>query len=348
MPIKPDGHVVIVGGGFSGALLAANIVRFGGPRITLIERARERLGRGVAYSATHPSQLFNVRAAGMSAFADDPAHFVRWLDMHDAAGQQFVARATYGRYLADTLATAQAEAGDRLAIVHCAATALQAGPRIVLEDGRTIPADAVVLTVGNLPPYPPAGIDPKRLARDIYIDDPWGCDPAAGLTAGDRVALIGTGLTAIDVALKLDAAGFAGEIVALSRRGLAPHRHIDGAAPPKGLTEPPTRSLSRLLREVRAAAPSDWRSAVDSLRPVTQHWWARADAETRARFLRHLRPSGTCIVTVLRQPWPSGSTRWWATDACRSSPARSFPPIPPAPARYSPGDRGIATRSCRP
>ncbi len=37
--------------------------------------------------------------------------------------------------------------------------------------------------------------------------------------------LLGTGLTAVDVALTLDATGFAGRIVALSRRGLAPRAH---------------------------------------------------------------------------------------------------------------------------
>jgi len=50
------------------------------PRVTLIERSRERFAWGMAYSAPHPSQRLNVRAAGMSAFADDPTYFVRWLD----------------------------------------------------------------------------------------------------------------------------------------------------------------------------------------------------------------------------------------------------------------------------
>ena len=66
------GHVVIVGGGFSGALLAVNLLRHDGPRATLIERGA-MAGEGLAYGAAHASHILNVRAASMSAFADGVA-----------------------------------------------------------------------------------------------------------------------------------------------------------------------------------------------------------------------------------------------------------------------------------
>ncbi len=72
-------HIAIIGGGFSGALQAINLLRHHGPRATLIEQ-RAQAGRGVAYSAAHPDHLLNVRAANMSALPDDPGHFVRWLE----------------------------------------------------------------------------------------------------------------------------------------------------------------------------------------------------------------------------------------------------------------------------
>jgi len=71
-------HVVIVGAGFSGALQAINLVRHAGPRATLIDRQADA-GTGLAYGAAHPAHLLNVRASNMSAFPDDPDHFVRWL-----------------------------------------------------------------------------------------------------------------------------------------------------------------------------------------------------------------------------------------------------------------------------
>src|SRR5690606_33147192 len=151
-------------------------------------------------------------------------------------------------------------------------------------------ADAAVLAVGNLPPHSPPGLDPDALSADRYSGDPW--DPAMpkGLGDDDTVLIIGTGLTMVDVALTLDANGYRGRIVALSRRGLLPRSHGPGAAWQK-IDERPDTAASALLRRVRArAAAIGWRNAVDELRPFTQPMWGNATDEQRARFLRHLRP----------------------------------------------------------
>lgn len=281
-------HIVIVGGGFSGTLLAINLLRFDGPRATLVEREGARIARGVAYSATEPAHLLNVRAGGMSAFPDDPGHFVRWLEGggHGGVGS-FVPRLLYGQYLAETLAAVRTE---RLALVEGDVRGVDArGVR--LADGRVIEAGRVVLATGNLPPHTPPGIDPAALPGDRYLDDPWRAAPGRGLGEGDVIVLLGTGLTAVDVALQLDAEGFRGRIVALSRRGLRPRRHRDGMPPVAGETELPGVPLSWALRQVRRRAAEDgWRGAVDRFRPMTQRLWAASSAEERARFLRHLRP----------------------------------------------------------
>ena len=48
--------VCIVGGGFSGTLLAINLLRYGTMRVTLVERRPERLGKGVAFGSALPDQ----------------------------------------------------------------------------------------------------------------------------------------------------------------------------------------------------------------------------------------------------------------------------------------------------
>ncbi len=67
-------HLVIVGGGFSGTLLAINLLRYGTMRVTLVERRPERLGKGVAFGSALPDHILNVRAGNMSAFPDQPGH----------------------------------------------------------------------------------------------------------------------------------------------------------------------------------------------------------------------------------------------------------------------------------
>ncbi|MEP9404099.1 FAD/NAD(P)-binding protein [Sphingomonas silueang] len=291
----PDPHILIVGGGASGTLLALNLLRQEGPRVTLVERRTAQLARGVAYSAADDSHLLNVRAANMSAFPDDRDHFVRWLGARGLGGPtSFVRRTVYGAYLADLLAGARAQAPDRLMLVTGEVVALDDGADTVtarFADGTHATFDRAVLALGNLPPHAPEGIDLSALPPGVYRDDPWAGDIAEGLAPGDAVLLLGSGLTAVDAALLLDRRGFRGTVTALSRRGLRPRVHDPEQPPVDPAREKPARTLSALVREVRGeAARSGWRGAVDALRPVTQLLWAGADAGQRRRFLRHLRP----------------------------------------------------------
>jgi uncharacterized NAD(P)/FAD-binding protein YdhS len=95
----------------------------------------------------------------------------------------------------------------------------------------------------------------------------------------------------VDLALLLEAEGFGGPMVAISRRGLAPRHHIDGHPPAGGLTERPPVSAVPLLRAVRKRAEViGWHAAVDELRPFTQSLWRGAGERAQSQFLRHLRP----------------------------------------------------------
>jgi uncharacterized NAD(P)/FAD-binding protein YdhS len=286
------GHVAIIGAGFSGTLQAINLLRHQGPRATLIERAPEP-GVGLAYGAAHPSHVLNVRAGNMSALPDDPGHFVRWLEgrgVADAASA-FIPRVTYGEYLRQMLDETRRAAGDRLTVIQGEVTDLDVSETATLTLGdRTIHADAAVLAVGNLPPHSPPGLDPDALSADRYKGDPWDPTMPEGLTDRDTVLIIGTGLTMVDVALTLDAHGYRGKIVALSRRGLLPRSHGPGAEWKK-IDERPDPVASALLHNLRARAGDiGWRNAVDEMRPFTQPIWGNASDDQRARFLRHLRP----------------------------------------------------------
>lgn len=285
-------HVAVVGGGYSGTLQAIELLRRGA-RVTLIERG-PHFARGAAYGTDHPDHLLNVRAAGMSALADEPDHFARWFE-REAGGrsEQFAQRRLYGRYLGELLAEAAQAAGDRLVRMRADVLSVDREHErevLRLAGGATIEADAVILAIGNLPPEPAHGIAPKRLPGGVYVDNPWAADLCSGLGSEDSVLLVGTGLTAVDAALILDSAGFRGRILALSRRGLLPRAHAEAPVvplPPEPALEP--RCLS-LLRSVRGKADGEWRASVDSLRPVTISLWAAASPEERRRFLRHLRP----------------------------------------------------------
>lgn len=285
-------HVAIVGGGFSGALLAINLLRNDGPRVTLLER-RPRAGEGLAYGNAAPEHLLNVRAKGMNAFPDEPDGFVRWLAGRPDgfSANCFAPRLIYGEYLRHLLDWESARQPGRLTLLRGEAVgiALNGGVRIVLDDGRFVAADIAILAVGNLPPHHPAGFG-DGLPSDLYAANPWSEGATGGLGADDLVLMLGTGLTMVDMVLRLEAEGFEGRIIALSRRGLLPHRH--GIQEPFApITERPESCASELMRGVRRRAGEvGWRNAVDELRRFTQPIWRAADHQARARFLRHLRP----------------------------------------------------------
>lgn len=287
-------HVAIVGGGFSGTLLAINLVRHGGPRVTLIEK-REEAGRGVAYGDADPAHLLNVRAANMSAFPDQPDHFVRWLRRrgHSAEPGTFVGRSIYGSYLRELLEEAATGHPGQVRLVSGTAMNVVAegdGERVVLEEGEAIGASRVVLAIGNLPPLPPASLGESLATSRHYVANPWAEDSVRDLQPDKSVLVLGTGLTMVDVVLKLTNCGFGGQIVAISRRGLVPRSHDAQAAFQPGRVRP-APVLPGLLRHVRERSLDiGWRNAVDELRPFTQSLWRGADERQRARFLRHLRP----------------------------------------------------------
>lgn len=296
-PIMPDPrrfhHVCIVGGGFSGTLQAINLLRHDGPRATLIER-RPNLARGVAYSTSQPAHLLNVRASNMSAFPDAPDHFRQWLAQQGQVHAQFVSRHIYGDYLAELLAEAARKAPGRIEVRRAEVLEVnldKAGAQLILDSGERIATDAVILATGNLPPVDPPGVRGQDLPASVYAPDPWAADVAEGLGDDDMVLIAGTSLTMVDVALSLDAAGFRGRIVALSRRGLLPRSHVDIALPPPRLPQRPAARGSDLLQDMRARAREvGWRDTVDELRPYTQGMWLDASHEQQSRFLRHLRP----------------------------------------------------------
>lgn len=289
--VSHDHPIVIVGAGFSGTLLAIYLLRFD-RRVVLIERDVASLAKGLAYGTRRPEHVLNVRAANMSAFPDDPDHFLRWVgfDTTDQANR-FVPRLAYGQYLRELLVEALSAAPDRIRIIPTEAVSTDARDdhtRVVLADGQEIVAGTVVLALGNFAPSVPEAL--VGLPPSVLVADPWqGVIDAVARTSGD-VLLLGTGLTTIDVALALDAAGHRGTITALSRRGLRPTVHDEETANVAVVAQPFARG-SRLLREVRRRAREvGWRAAIDELRRHTQSLWRLHGPEAQRRFLRHARP----------------------------------------------------------
>lgn len=296
-PRRPVTRVAIVGGGASGVVAAANLLRTGRGRIevVLIERAGE-LGRGIAYSTRDPGHLLNVPAANMSAFASDPEHFLRWLrargdkpGVAPASPCCFAPRRVYGEYLGGLLNAAPPPAMRRLGGECTGIEETVCGVRLFLSSGDRVEADLAILATGHDVCAAPVGEVAPTQAWDQAAIDAIGSD--------DAVFIVGTGLTMVDVVVSLRRRGHRGPITAVSRRGLTPASHRTGAQRPVARAAAPLGApisrLTRWLRDnVRAveAAGGDWRGEVDALRPHSRALWQAMTTDQRRRFLRHARP----------------------------------------------------------
>jgi uncharacterized NAD(P)/FAD-binding protein YdhS len=302
--------VLIIGAGFSGAITAANLLRRGAGsplRIVLANRSGA-IARGVAYGTRSERHVLNVPAGNMSAFADDPEHFLRYAARRDpeVRGGTFVPRRMYGDYLMDVLAEAERDAapGARLERVVGEATAIRVhddGAVVTFDDGSVLRAHRVVLAVGNYAPGEPRLADHAIYSSRRYVRDPWRPGALDAIAPSDRVLLIGTGLTMLDVALDLRTSGVRAPMIAVSRRGLVPQPHRSPSVAPTYEHRPPgiesgEATAAAYLRAVRehvrrvAGSGADWREVVGALRPITAALWQRLSVRERARFLRHVRP----------------------------------------------------------
>jgi uncharacterized NAD(P)/FAD-binding protein YdhS len=300
--------ILIVGAGFSGVACAIQLLRCAGPhplRVLLLNRGG-KLARGMAYGTQSPHHLLNVVAAHMSVLPDDPDHFLRYAGMRDSSVTEasFVARSVYGDYLEWALEQAQSQA-PRHATLDCVGGNVEnlrampgGGLAAALEDGRRIEADQVVLAFGHFPAPPPALLQGALTDSVRYAPDPWQAGVLATIDVHAPVLLLGTGLTAVDIALQLLRRHPAQRVHALSRHGLLPQPYAAPSAQFASSTllheEMPTvRGALRaflLQLERLEAAGHDWHDALAVLRSQTASIWQSWPAQERRRFLRHLRP----------------------------------------------------------
>ena len=274
---------VVVGGGCSGALAAIHLHQ---PTIIIDPGPSHELGRGAAYRTNDPAHLLNSRAAAMSALADRPGDFVDWCREQglDIGPADFAPRTVYGDYVHDRLQRAE------FTHVKGVAVRILQDASVLLRGGRHIRADRVILALGHGAPAGPLAITSAVRTHPYYVGNPWIPGALERVPGNAPVLLIGTGLTALDVALTLAGRGRRAPMLAVSRRGLVPQAHAERQIPADQPFAYPGAEIGGLLRAVRryAGTQPDWRSAVDALRPQIDRLWWQLSVDARRRFLQHV------------------------------------------------------------
>jgi uncharacterized NAD(P)/FAD-binding protein YdhS len=299
--------IAIVGAGFCGTVLAANLLRrppSNATDIVLIERG-SAMGRGMAYADREFPYLLNVPAARLSADSADPLQFLRFAQRRepDADGEAFLPRALYGEYLQEALLQAERDAPAHVRLLRVFGEVRRIVPHALMKpwvlefaEREPIAADRVILAPGNPPPAPLPWVAPIR-GHPAYRGDPW--DLPKTLRGGHSVLIVGNGLTMADAVSNLSQeAMHTPALHTISRRGLLPQPQTafraaamrgDGAE----LLEC-AGSVRRVLTVAREMAREvdnrggDWREVVTFIRHLAPALWRRLPLIEQRRFLRHL------------------------------------------------------------
>ena len=207
-----DVDVAIIGAGFCGSMLALRLLHRSDVRSVALIDGTGRFGAGAAYATNHPEHLLNVPAGKMSAFPETPDHFLTWLRTNrralgrfvsdDIQPTDFVPRLTYGMYIRALLESAPLDGDGIESVVRTAAdvTVDERAATVRFEGGSHLRASACVFATGNEAPLDVRGVSAELKRSNVYCADPWHTNLAERVNKTRSVLLIGSGLTAIDVA----------------------------------------------------------------------------------------------------------------------------------------------------
>lgn len=289
---KTGKTIAIVGGGVSGVLTAYHLTKQNVQARVAVIDTRPELGLGLAYSTPSIRHLLNVPAGKISALPTDPEHFVNWLKANydaEATEATFAPRAVFGRYIQSLLKETNDIVQVQAAVVDYRPST--SGGVLMLNDGRELQADLVVVATGNFDSANLSGVSEAAKRTGSYRHNAWLLDTYEGLASDAPVTLIGTGLTGVDVLLRLRELGHRGIITAVSRHGIFPNRHAPYTSSAQSAipTGTPATCVA-YLRALRAAIGSgiEWRAAIDSLRATTNDLWLALPHAEQQRFRRHL------------------------------------------------------------
>ena len=258
-------------------------------KIKVYER-RERVGPGLAYQEDCDSVLLNRGALTMSASGDDLSTFsawIRWRMINNPDMRRLVARGLssvyadrplFGYFLQEFLSETHVYASKKgidIEFVNESVVSINKGVSadcvFVATDNRVDRFDYVVMAVGNLEPSDIYGLEKS----ECYVNNPYPLSGRLDLwNSAGNICIIGSGLTAVDVAVSLKKFGYRGRIDMLSRCGLLPfvrgvqgEKHVMRYLTEEAIVNEARRSgevlslrkVLRLLRRELKGVGEDWR-----------------------------------------------------------------------------------------
>ncbi|MCX7119127.1 MAG: FAD/NAD(P)-binding protein [Legionellales bacterium] len=223
--------IAIIGGGPAGLSVCIQLMKnFIASNVKNIEiivfEKNNKIGPGLPYKAHEPCHILNLPKEIMEPIFGETNKFSQWLNIKNPSmSTSFPSRYYFGEYLEAMANDAQIEAEiNGLTITYLTDTEVfdiqenHTGIYQIVTSQSYYLADYTILCSGHMPStqYNEFNDHPN------FIHNPWDMHGYDKINPNKTIGIIGTRLTAIDVALKLRQMNHKGKMVMSSRSGLLP------------------------------------------------------------------------------------------------------------------------------
>jgi uncharacterized NAD(P)/FAD-binding protein YdhS len=306
--------IAIIGFGFCGIMVFGNILKKISTQksqnkikfIIFEKDGEESLGAG--FSNFNDNYILNVPAKRMSPFEDSPNDFLDFLkenypEIYNKNGPDgYISRNIYGQFL-KKLRNDFFKIANDLEIDHelIQKNVIDIDEGFKINAGNQIfDADEVVLSSSFVQSKLNYCLNDEKLISPLWSKNSINFHQKNNFKVDDKICIIGTGLSAVDVLVGLNAKNFSGKIYAISRRGNFPQPHfsnhnnisqgsinfIDDSDAKTGIV-----NISLKFRKyLRDNQNYDLRNLIDSIRGKTKFLWQNFDEKNKRNFLKKLLP----------------------------------------------------------
>lgn len=307
--------VAIIGFGFCGIMVFGNILKKisqqkikNNIKFIIFEKAGLNTS-GTGFSDFNDNYILNVPAKRMSPFEDQPNLFLDFLQQNYPAiyekygADGFVPRNIYGNFLKKIRDDFFQLANDLQVdyeFMEKQILEIEEGFKIVCNP-EIIEVDEVVLATSFQQSQLNYVDEDENFVSSLWSKNSLNFHKKTNFNADDKICVIGTGLSAIDVLVGLNSKNFTGKIYAISRRGNFPKPHfsltnISHLPQPIDIVNDSDAkagivNISLKFRNfLRKNQSLDLRHAIDSIRSKTKSLWHNLDEKNRRIFLKKLLP----------------------------------------------------------
>lgn len=235
LPLEETNRIAIIGGGPAAISLCWQLfteIKFSklnkALEIIVFEKNKD-IGLGLPYAQKEASYILNLPKDNMEAIPNTSGEFSAWLKSNYpkyADKGEFPPRYTFGQYLNYLAKKFQEEAGrSKIKVSYLTSTTVlnisafdDNSSLLVHSTEGKLKAEYVILCTGHMPSHTYR----EYIGKPGYCHNPWNSDDFLEIKRNESVGILGTRLTAIDIAAKLSSQNHHGPITMFSRSGLLP------------------------------------------------------------------------------------------------------------------------------